>query len=424
MSNEELRIEARALGKAYHVYAEPTDRLWQILWPGERKFYHTRWALRDVSFGIRHGETVGIVGRNGAGKSTLLRLICGTLKPTEGQVLTAGRVAGLLELGAGFNPELTGLENIDLSARALGLSADMAREKRPSIEAFAGLGDFIARPIKQYSSGMFARLAFSVAAHVDADVIVVDEILAVGDAAFSQQCIRWLRTFKDHGTLLLASHDLALISHLCDRVIWIDSGSVRASGPAQEVCTEYRAEALQRTKSPAIVYRAASAADWASAPIPSLLDGAAVSLSSPIKSVRVLDDAGESVTLLEGGEALVVEIQLETEAAAACGIGFVIEDIKTRPLASHMSPSHMSHGEFGRDVIRLAWVLPHLAAGVYSLRAFTAVLRDQTVESVGWHDAVVRFQVAPRFFSNGHLPIPVQVAVQRLSAEADVKEAS
>src|SRR5262249_6313517 len=200
------------------------------------------WALQAITFDIRKGESVGIIGRNGAGKSTLLQVMCGTLRPSTGSIEVKGRIAAMLELGAGFNPEFTGRENVHMAAAVLGLSADLIRKRYPSIVAFAGIGDFIDQPVKYYSSGMYARLAFAVAAHVDADILIADEILSVGDAAFQRKCMRFIENFRARGTLLLVSHSAATVAAICDRAVWLDAGSVRAIGPAKEVCADYLAD--------------------------------------------------------------------------------------------------------------------------------------------------------------------------------------
>ena len=199
-----------------------------MLLRGRKRYYEEYWALQNVDLEVHRGETLGLIGRNGSGKSTLLQLICGTLSPSLGEVTTHGRVAAMLELGAGFNPEFTGRENVHLAASVLGLSHDEIQDRFEAIAAFAGIGDFMEQPVKIYSSGMYARLAFAVAAHVDADILIVDEILAVGDAAFAQKCMRFIRGFKQNGTLLLASHDVGAVLNLCDRALWLDRGSVRA----------------------------------------------------------------------------------------------------------------------------------------------------------------------------------------------------
>jgi len=184
-------------------------------------------ALNDVSFEVSRGETVGIIGRNGAGKSTLLQIVCGTLKPTSGFIETHGRIAAMLELGAGFNPEFSGRENIFLNGYIVGLTRQQIEARYDAICGFADIGEFIEQPIKTYSAGMAVRLAFAVMAHVDAQILVIDEALAVGDARFVQKCMRFLREFKERGTLLFVSHDTIAVSSLCDRAIWLDAGRVK-----------------------------------------------------------------------------------------------------------------------------------------------------------------------------------------------------
>lgn len=235
----DVLIRCERLGKAYRRYQRPGDRLKEA-WLRKR-YGRDFWALRDVDVEVRRGETLGIIGRNGAGKSTLLQLICGILQPTQGTVELRGRVAAMLELGAGFDPDFTGRENVELSAAVMGLSRSDISARFPAIEAFAGIGEFIDRPVRHYSSGMFARLAFAVCAHVDADIMIVDEILAVGDAAFRQKCMRFLHQFRAQGTLLFVSHDEGAVLTLCQRALWLDGGLQRELGPSREVCARYLA---------------------------------------------------------------------------------------------------------------------------------------------------------------------------------------
>ncbi|MBK1632389.1 ABC transporter ATP-binding protein [Thiohalocapsa halophila] len=237
----EPAIHAAHLSKCYQIYDKPQDRLKQALWRGRRKFFHEFWALQDVSFEVQVGETVGIIGRNGSGKSTLLQILCGTLTPTAGEMAVRGRVAALLELGAGFNPEFTGRENAKLNAALLGLTAEQIDERLDCILAFADIGEFIDQPVKTYSSGMFVRLGFAVIAHVDADVLIIDEALAVGDGFFTQKCMRFLRRFRERGTVLFVSHDTSAVMNLCERAIWLDRGRIEQQGPAKETCEAYLA---------------------------------------------------------------------------------------------------------------------------------------------------------------------------------------
>lgn len=231
-------ISVRELTKSYRLFDKPHHRLLQSLLPS-RAYSRQVTALSNVSFDILAGETVGVIGRNGSGKSTLLQLICGTLSSTSGAVTVKGRVAALLELGAGFNPEFSGIENVYMNASIFGVSRSKVDEKLDSILKFADIGEYIYQPVKTYSSGMFVRLAFAVIAHLDADVLIIDEALSVGDVFFTQKCMRFLRKFKETGTILFVSHDAGSVVNLCDRVIWLDKGSVQEIGPADQVTKHY-----------------------------------------------------------------------------------------------------------------------------------------------------------------------------------------
>jgi len=244
-------IRVRGLSKCYQIYARPEDRLKQALLPRFQRlvggkgssYFREFWALHDVSFDVRRGETLGVIGRNGSGKSTLLQIICGTLTPTEGTVEVLGRVAALLELGSGFNPEFTGHENIYMSGAVLGLSREQIDARYDDIIAFADMDDFIGQPVKTYSSGMFIRLAFAVIAHADADILVIDEALSVGDVFFSQKCMRFLRKFQETGTVLFVSHDAGAVVNLCDRAIMLDHGRLAIAGDSKSVTEAYHAVA-------------------------------------------------------------------------------------------------------------------------------------------------------------------------------------
>lgn len=250
MNSDDIAIKVSDLSKCYQMYDKPHDRLKQSIYPRlqrlagkqPKQYFHEFWALKDVSFEIKKGETVGIIGRNGSGKSTLLQLICGTLNATSGRIETQGRIAALLELGSGFNREFTGRENVYINASILGLSQAEIEARYDDIVAFAEIGDFIDQPVKTYSSGMFVRLAFAVIAHVDADILVIDEALAVGDVFFRQKCMRFLNDFKTNGTIVFVTHDSGTVVSFCDRAIWLEHGEAQSIGQAKHVCEAYLAK--------------------------------------------------------------------------------------------------------------------------------------------------------------------------------------
>jgi lipopolysaccharide transport system ATP-binding protein len=256
--SSDIAIKVDNLSKCYQIYDRPQDRLKQMLMRGSKQYYREFWALKDVSFEIKKGETVGIIGRNGSGKSTLLQMICGTLNPTSGSVQTNGRIAALLELGSGFNPEFTGRENVYMNATLLGLTKDEINQRFDAIAAFADIGVFIEQPVKTYSSGMYVRLAFAVIAHVNADILVVDEALSVGDAVFTQKCMRFIRSFQEHGSLVFVSHDIASVQNLCQSAIWMSQGQVRQTGISKSVTEAYLQDTLQQVYGESVALQANS----------------------------------------------------------------------------------------------------------------------------------------------------------------------
>lgn len=239
MSKDPKSLTVHQISKCYELFARPHQRLLSYFFKSAGNQKTDFWALRDISFSLMAGETLGIVGRNGSGKSTLLQIICGTLFATSGSVEVNGRVAALLELGAGFNPEFTGRENVLLNAAIYGLSREEIVDKLDDIITFADIGEFIDQPVQHYSSGMFVRLAFAVIAHVDADILIIDEALAVGDALFSQKCMRFLEDFKRSGSIIFVSHDSGSITRLCDKAIWLDHGEMKLFSDAKSVSEAY-----------------------------------------------------------------------------------------------------------------------------------------------------------------------------------------
>jgi lipopolysaccharide transport system ATP-binding protein len=261
--SSDAAIRCRGLGKAYQLYARRTDQVKQMLLGNFHRFYLEYWVLRDIDLEVRRGESVGIIGRNGAGKTTLLRLLCGISQPTCGELKVAGRVAPILALGAAFDWEMTGRQNVLIGSAVLGLRRSEILRRMPSIAEFAAIGPFIDQPVRLYSAGMRSRLAFAICVHAEADILIVDEALAVGDAAFRGKCLAFMESFRRRGTLIVVTHDMGQIKALCDRVIWVDDGGIRASGGVAEVLRLYD-DATEAEEDDGIRFRLADAARAAS----------------------------------------------------------------------------------------------------------------------------------------------------------------
>jgi len=412
----ETAIEVDDVSKCFQIYAQPQDRLKQSIFPRlqalfgleKERYFREFWALQGVGLQVGRGETVGIIGRNGSGKSTLLQIICGTLSPTSGRVNVSGRVAALLELGSGFNPEFTGRENIFLNAMVLGLTREQVEQRFADIVRFADIGDFIEQPIKTYSSGMAVRLAFAVIAHVDAEILVIDEALAVGDAVFTQKCMRFLRRFKERGTILFVSHDVGSIMSLCSHAVWLDQGGVRMAGPAKAVADAYtqycaqeaigEAETLQTIPrdgpEPEFSYRHAgdTSIDFFENIVNS--DGWSTGVAE-IKRVSITRADGRDGVAFQGGE----RITLSIEAAAYKQverpiIGFLLKDRLGQALFGHNTFDEKVPSEPlpGGSNVRAEFVfrLPLLPNGDYSITAAFADgdLLDH-VQHHWLHDAVL-----------------------------------
>lgn len=400
MSSEESAVKAiaisvKALDKCYHIYSRPQDRLRQAVLPrlrrllglAPKRYFTEFWALRGIDLEIRRGETVAIIGKNGSGKSTLLQVICGTLTPTSGEISLHGRVAALLELGSGFNPEYTGRENVYLNGSVLGLSRAQVDERFDDIARFADIGDFIDQPVKTYSSGMYVRLAFAVMANVDADVLVVDEALAVGDVFFAQKCMRFLREFQSRGTLVFVSHDASAVVNLCQRAVWLEAGQQVMDGPAKEVSEAYHAKSYGMAVSGAgsvepvfddpsevppdegaTFDRCELRVFRFRAPENSFGDGRA-----RLASVVLAGPAGSPVSRLAGGED--VRLLVEAEALAPIGspiVGFFLKD----RLGQHLfgTNTYLSGngaqppaGSGQRIRAEFAFQMPYLPAGPYTV---------------------------------------------------------
>lgn len=318
--NTSAVVLAQRVSKVYPLYKRPSDRILEVFPFVKRRRHTDFWALRDVSFRAEKGEILALVGPNGSGKSTLLQIVSGLLQPTRGRVLTEGRVAALLELGAGFNPEFTGRENVYLNGEIMGLSRREVDRAFPSIEAFAEIGEFINRPVKEYSSGMYVRLAFATAIHVEPEILIVDEALAVGDAIFANRCIQKFEELKQRQvTILFVSHDLGLVKRLAHRAILLLNGEIAAQGAPSDVVNRYVGFVLERQQAkPAedVEDRSKLNASFRHG------DGA-----SRIRDVRILDQQGQSLSAVASGSPVTVRVRAEfTQTVVEPVVGILVRN--------------------------------------------------------------------------------------------------
>ena len=401
-------IEASGLGKCYHVYARPVDRLKQAVFRSSR-YYREFWALRDVSLTVAEGEALGIIGRNGSGKSTLVQIIAGTLAPTEGNATVRGQVAALLELGAGFNREFTGRENVYLAGTLRGLSRPEVDELFPRIAAFADIGDFVDQPVKTYSSGMYVRLAFAVSAHVRPEVLIVDEALAVGDIFFQQKCHKFMKESLRGVTRIIVSHDLNAIATHCDRVLVLDQGRAVHLGEPLEAIAAYtrlvHAERFgpRRTAAPARAFVGANQSrnDGPWVPVGEVDAGGAEGVR--ITRVAFTDEAGSAVVALQPGDPFFGHYEMSVDGPQADLIfGVMINDRFGKPVCGDNSMSLDRRGvelpAAGTYRVRLEYRWPALRPGEYTA-TFGVGRGDDAVQHtvLSWaHNAIAVRGISPR----------------------------
>ena len=409
-------VRANNLGKCYQIYEKPLDRLKQSLWRARRRFYREFWALKECSFEIKKGETVGIIGSNGSGKSTLLQIICGTLNPTEGALEVNGQIAALLELGSGFNPEFTGRENVYMSAAIMGISRSKIESRYDEIAAFADIGGFIEQPVKIYSSGMYVRLAFAVAINVSPDILVVDEALSVGDARFQQKCMAKIRAFCQTGTVIFVSHDTAAVTELCSRAIWIESGRIRMDGPPKYVVEKYLQfmyEGDRRFETPVLTSGVNFQCDFDTGGFTPIGDNIRQfgDRRVTIEAVRLISEGSRS-SVVHAGQGCEIGVALHAHKDIANPIvGFIVKDRLGREILGDNTnlirkelPS-LSGGQ--RYVITFqidAW--PNLMEGEYALTIAIAdgTMRDH-MQCHYLHDAVI-FKSVPIRMPGGMFSLP------------------
>ncbi|MGD0670057.1 MAG: ABC transporter ATP-binding protein [Bryobacteraceae bacterium] len=369
------------VSKLYRLYRRPADRLRELL-PGTAPAHRDFWALRDISFEVERGETLGLVGPNGCGKSTLLQLVSGILQPTMGRVVTRGRIAALLELGAGFNPEFSGRENVYLNGEIMGLSRAEIDRAMPSIEAFAEIGEFLERPVKEYSSGMYLRLAFSTAIHVDPEILIVDEALAVGDAVFANRCVRKFQELRERKvTVLFVSHDLGLVKQLSDRAILLLGGRIEAAGAPNDVINRYIGLVLEKQAPERRQERLRSSFRHG--------DG-----TSEILGVQLLNARGEEAASIASGEPVTVRVRARFHRAVSDPMVGIL--VRTRigmdVYGTNTRIEHTDLGDFEAgqllevDFGLECWLTPQQ----YTL---TAATQNADGSSHDWLDDAIAFEV-------------------------------
>lgn len=401
-------LTARNLSKLYRLYDRPVDRLRESL-PFGGKRHQEFWALRNVDLEIADGETFGIVGPNGGGKSTLLQILAGILEPTTGRVVTKGRVAALLELGAGFNPEFSGRENVYINGEILGLPRDEIDQKMESIERFAGIGQFIERPVRTYSSGMYVRLAFSTAIHVDPEILIVDEALAVGDAVFANRCVAKFEELKSSGvTIVFVSHDMGLVKQICDRAIFLEGGVVQAAGEPKDVINHYVGTVLApeaETQEPEL------SPDLETADLEATHrhgDG-----QSQITALELLGADGQPTRTLDSGERATIRIRVAFEEAQPSPmIGILLrtrnglEVFGTNTSIEQADLPAVQPGDELEVEFEIACLL---TPQEYTL---TVATQHPSGHSQDWLDDAISFQVLAEKRRAGVADLPVEVRVR------------
>jgi len=416
-------VEFSRVSKSYAIYAAPGDRLKELATFNQRRFHEDYWALRDVSFEVNRGETFCVVGENGSGKSTLLQICAGVLEPTSGNLAVNGRVAALLELGSGFNPEFSGRDNVYLNGAILGFSNKEMDRRFAEIAEFAEIGDFIHQPVKTYSSGMVVRLAFAVAIHVDPEILLVDEALAVGDVYFRQRCMRKVHELRSRGiTILFVSHSTGDIRALGDRAVWLDHGKVRAIGKADNIVTQYLAAMVEKDARylahDALIHQQATkvAPEEIEDRIPNI-DHRFGDGRAEILGIAIRDGNGHKIQSLQPNSTIVVRISFRASANL------------DQPIAGFMFRNHLGVDFAGTNTAREHHALPPMASGetctvdfyvdlptLYpSSFSFSPAIADGTLEHYAicdWIDNALALQMEPSegpIYGQFHFPCRVEV---------------
>ena len=400
-------IEVRNLSKVYKLYDEPIDRLKEAFHPFKKKYHREFHALRDINLSVQRGEVVGIVGKNGSGKSTLLQLITGVLTPSSGTIRTEGKISALLELSAGFNPELTGLENAYFKSSLLGYSRQETDAAIDDILAFADIGDFIHQPVKTYSSGMYIRLAFAVAINVDPDILIVDEALAVGDFRFKQKCLRKINQFQEDGkTILFVSHDQSAVIKFCTRALWLLDGVIHKSGDPGDICKDYLSYMAYGTvdgesDAPEVDAEAFAAhagtagggyVDWQEVDQCESFGAGGAEITRVCLAIK---GASERLDIFEGGERVVFSMEIKVKKDITHPLaGFVLADVKgIHILAMNNYALGVDLGAFRAGetrVVEFEFDFPCLKVGNYAISpAIAEGSQEDNIQHHWVHDACI-----------------------------------
>lgn len=411
--SSDIGIDVAGLGKVYNLFDRDTAQLASVMFG--RQAEKQVWALRDVEFSARSGDFIGIIGRNGAGKSTLLEILAGTREPTVGSVSIRGRVAAMLELGAGFNPDFTGVENAILCASAYGLSAGQIRQRLPDIARFAGIEDFMDRPTREFSSGMFARLAFAVCAHVDADILIVDEILGVGDVQFQQRSMRFLRSFSRDRIVLFASHNESAIPSLCNRAILLTKGRVAMIGRPKDVAYAYhKSVAFEFGQSDGFeeaggLSGGEDTADQKEDDLREPVDVDFGNLGIPAEQGRLkaatLVHNGAAISTLSGGEHVCLNISFAAPPpASAAVVAFIVRDpLGQMVFYRETSACAASMSQPADQLLeaRFEFVMPYLVSGAYVVDAALIARGDNGAHVIDRMDLAASFSIVSGHMSSG-----------------------
>ncbi len=416
-----VALSVERVSKQYRIYARPGDRLAESLTRGRLKRHREFWALRDVSFEVEAGTTTGVIGPNGCGKSTLLQIIAGTLEPTTGSVWREGRVAALLELGAGFDPEFTGVENVYMNAALMGLSRRETDRLFPDIERFAEIGQFMSQPVKTYSSGMFVRLAFAVASNVEPDILIIDEALAVGDAVFQHRCLRRIKEIQERGaTVLFVSHDAAAVRALCSRAILLGSGRVLNDGPPSEVLNHYQKIVMEREQ--AYEEEAASAeelgedeAGGGEALTPLRYDYRHGDGTAEIVGAELLDASRRQAGVVESGAPLTLRVRARfNRDADDAVVGFLVNDSRgVHAYGTNTKEQQIDLGRLRRgEVVEVSFAFDCWLG----LDQFSVSLAVHSREGVSydWLDGALFFRVTSPVLIEGVANLNASVTARRI----------